>query len=262
MASVRNLIEAFLGRTLLSSLRGRDQKLFIKSSAFTSTPTPLLHVTAPECTNADEGLHGSDQKKGLRYPSLLIEHTPLSENRFPELKWEWTREDVLLPALKPASADTEGGSSKAVKLENGGQAAAVAAAVVAEYLLIVEDPDAPLPSPVVHGIYYNIPGNKMSLVPADLDLANVERPLVSGGNLLRGGFKYGANRMKSIWGGPRPVLEHGPHRYFFQVVALNSSLDAAKLGPVPTKAEIEKEIVGKVIGWGIWIGSFERRLKR
>ena len=156
---------------------------------------------------------------------LRIHHTPLGENRFPRLKWS-------PPAL------TEDHTQSAIL----------------EYLIIVEDPDAPLPMPITHGIYYGIPAGKTQLTSEDF-------AAVSGSqNDLSGGFKYGLNRRKVVWSGPKPVLGHGQHRYMFQVVGLSSSMEKEALSKVPTRAELEKAVEGKVVGWGMWVGTYERKL--
>ena len=207
MPPFKERFESVIGG-FLSSIRGHDASLFTQSAPFKDHPEPTITITAPEC-----GPSGSE---------LKTHHTPLGENRFPELNWN-------------AASNTP---------------------VVAEYLVVVEDPDAPLPSPVVHGVYYSIPESKTSLLPSDFE------KIAGRGNSLSGGFKYGANRMKSVWGGPRPVMGHGVHRYMFQVVALSGKVEdeGGLLSEVPTKAELEKAIAGKVMGWGIWMGTFERKL--
>ena len=156
---------------------------------------------------------------------LQLDHTPMGENRFPSLKW------------KPL--ETDNGNT-------GNQ--------IVEYLVIVEDPDAPLPQPVVHGIYFGIPHSKTTLCPEDFQL------VPDGQNTLAGGFGYGLNRMKTVWGGPKPVLGHGPHRYMFQVISLRSQLDRSKLGQRPTKTQLERAVEGEVVSWGTWIGTYERKL--
>ncbi|GAE00237.1 conserved hypothetical protein [Paecilomyces variotii No. 5] len=122
-----------------------------------------------------------------------------------------------------------------------------------EYLLILEDPDAPLAEPVVHGIYYGIPANKSSL--SDDDFSPVDAP---GTYNLSGGFKYGINRRKVVYMPPRGFLGHGPHRFFLQIVALKEALDQNKLSIPVSKEDITRELRGKVMSWGCWIGIWER----
>ncbi|OKL63369.1 hypothetical protein UA08_01759 [Talaromyces atroroseus] len=129
---------------------------------------------------------------------------------------------------------------------------------VKEWLLVIQDPDAPLPDPVTHGIYYSIPADKTSLAHADFEL-------VAGAadgedkNSLKGGFKYGVNRRTNVYMPPRGLMGHGSHRFFYQIVALREPIDTAKLSPVATKEEIIAQIDGKVIAWGQWIGMWERK---
>ena len=73
--------------------------------------------------------------------------------------------------------------------------------------------------------------------------------------MLHGGFRYGANRMKSVWGGPRSAVRHGVHRYMFQVVALSEVIDVKEASPIATRVELEREIMGKVVARGMWIGD-------
>ena len=41
------------------------------------------------------------------------------------------------------------------------------------------------------------------------------------------------------------------------MIALKEIVDETKVSAVPTKDELAVEIVGKVIGWGVWIGVYE-----
>lgn len=54
-------------------------------------------------------------------------------------------------------------------------------------------------------------------------------------------------------------MGHGPHRYFYQLVALKEAVDVEKLGGKVTKDGLGAAIVGKVAGWGQWIGVYERK---
>lgn len=213
MPSFLERIESALGGTF-ASYRGHDDKLFIKSPAFQSHPEATITITSPEC--------------GPSISSLQIHHTPLGENRFPELTWS------------PLAPTTEESSPRS--------------AIITEYLVIVEDPDAPLPMPITHGIYYAIPPSKTQLAPGDFAAVPGSR------NNVHGGFKYGLNRRKTIWSGPKPVLGHGQHRYMFQVVGLSSSVGGGALSEIPTRAELEKSVEGNVVGWGVWVGTYERML--
>lgn len=127
---------------------------------------------------------------------------------------------------------------------------------VQEYMLIVEDPDAPLPTPIAHGVYYAIPADTRSVDNSSLEPIGKE-----GANDLIGGFKFGQNRRGTVYGGPRPVIGHGPHRYFYQVIALSEKVDQKGFAAAkPTREELAKAIEGKVLAWGMWVGVFERKL--
>lgn len=163
---------------------------------------------------------------GASNSKLSYHHGADSGNQFPALSWQF---------------------HKGERPEEG---------KVKEYLLIVEDPDAPLPSPITHGIYYNIPADTRGVNSASFARAAEDRP-----DIVKGGFRYGQNRMRSIYGGPRPVLGHGPHRYFYQIIALSEELESHSFAmEKPTKEELAKAIEGKVIAWGLWVGTFERKL--
>ena len=127
---------------------------------------------------------------------------------------------------------------------------------VREHMLIVEDPDAPLPTPIAHGVYYAIPADTRSVDNSSLEPIGKE-----GANDLKGGFKFGQNRRGTVYGGPRPVIGHGPHRYFYQVIALSEKVDQKDFAAAkPTREELATAIEGKVLAWGMWVGVFERKL--
>lgn len=127
---------------------------------------------------------------------------------------------------------------------------------VKEYILICEDPDAPLPTPIYHSLFYAIPPHSMKITAGDIELVAVEGKEERS---PKGGFRFVKNRRGKHYAGPKPLLGHGPHRYFYQLIALNEPLDLVELGENVTKEQLAEAIVGKVVGWGIWIGSFERK---
>ncbi|RFU78142.1 hypothetical protein TARUN_4074 [Trichoderma arundinaceum] len=126
---------------------------------------------------------------------------------------------------------------------------------VKQWLLMSEDPDAPLPTPICHGIYLGIDKDRLFVKNDDFKQENEKS------TLLKGGFYYGTNRRNNIYIPPRPLLNHGIHRYFFDIIALNEPLDANLVASKPTREQISKEINGKVIAWGRWTGQCERRWK-
>jgi phosphatidylethanolamine-binding protein (PEBP) family uncharacterized protein len=155
-------------------------------------------------------------------------------------------EDGTFPMLKWTVPLTETGERKEVK----------------EWFLAVEDPDAPLALPVPHGLYYSIPAERTSVFDADFE--KVPPPVPGDGSIsdpftLKGGFKYGLNRRKMIYIPPRGLLGHGPHRYFYEIVALSEPIDTSKLSATgATREELIAQLEGKVVAWGQWVGVWER----
>ncbi|MEU6584911.1 YbhB/YbcL family Raf kinase inhibitor-like protein [Nocardia sp. NPDC046763] len=117
----------------------------------------------------------------------------------------------------------------------------------AELVLIVEDPDAPLRRPVVHGVFTGIDPRITSLQEGALgsnDGATSSSIRVGAGSFGRRGYA-----------GPRPVPGHGPHRYVFQLLALDQpsgSTDGATLSTVLAA------VTGHVIARGKLTGRYER----
>lgn len=130
-----------------------------------------------------------------------------------------------------------------------------------EYILLCEDADLPIPAVVFHGLFYAIPATTTAVTADDMDLIEGEDRHVKGSNALmvKAGFRCIKNVQGSHYGGPKPLLGHGPHRYFYQLVALKEPVDQKELGPKVTKDGLGAAIVGNVIGWGEWIGVYERR---
>ena len=135
--------------------------------------------------------------------------------------------------------------------------AAISKAEIKEYVLICEDPDAPLPIVPNHGMYYAIPTDKTHVSPEDFKLDS-ERD-VGKAKWLKGGFRLGKNLRGSIYSGPRPPVGHGEHRYFFQVIGMKEKVNASKMKPVATKDELIEQMKGNIVGWGVWIGIFEHK---
>jgi len=117
-------------------------------------------------------------------------------------------------------------------------------AAAAELVLIVEDPDAPLPRPAVHLIATGI---------APARTAFAEGALGTGATDVRLGRGLFGRRG---YAGPRPVLGHGPHRYFFQIMALDQPL---ALGGAGDRAALLAAAAGHVLARGQLIGTYERR---
>jgi phosphatidylethanolamine-binding protein (PEBP) family uncharacterized protein len=121
---------------------------------------------------------------------------------------------------------------------------------VQETILIVEDADAPFQHRRLCGMFAHVPPSRSSVRPDDFDIiVENERRRV-----IRAGFTVGENRTGQVYLPPRPWPGHGPHRCFFQVVALKERLDRKEVGESPTAAQLRAMVDGKVAGWGAWVG--------
>ncbi|MEJ1977245.1 MAG: YbhB/YbcL family Raf kinase inhibitor-like protein [Acetobacteraceae bacterium] len=115
----------------------------------------------------------------------------------------------------------------------------------AELVLIMQDPDAPLPRPVVHVIAAGIAPGAGGLAEGAL------------GPSAAPGIRLGrASFGRRAYAGPRPLPGHGPHRYVFQLVALARPLALAE---APTLGPLLAALQDDAIARGRLIGTFEQR---
>ncbi len=109
--------------------------------------------------------------------------------------------------------------------------------------LIVDDPDAPAGT-WTHWILYDLPPQTTEVpeaVPKDEQLPS--------------GARQGRNDFRRIgYGGPCPPPGK-PHRYFFKLYALDTSL---KLKPGATKKEVESAMQGHILAQAELMGKFKR----
>jgi Raf kinase inhibitor-like YbhB/YbcL family protein len=114
-------------------------------------------------------------------------------------------------------------------------------------VLMMEDPDALNPKPFVHWLIANLPPDLRSL-PANL--AKAEMP-----SALRGGMQ-GANHTGGIgYFGPKPPAADGPHRYHFQIFALDTKLN---LPSGYNRQTLLKAMQGHILAQGEIIGNYDR----
>lgn len=111
------------------------------------------------------------------------------------------------------------------------------------FALIADDPDAPVGT-WVHWVAWNIPADTRKLPENAAKSAELAGSGVQGMN----DFK------KSGYGGPCPPPGK-PHRYFFKLYALDSTLD---LKPSATKKDLEQEMKGHVVGEAQLMGKYQR----
>jgi Raf kinase inhibitor-like YbhB/YbcL family protein len=115
-----------------------------------------------------------------------------------------------------------------------------------ELVLVVEDPDAPMPEPVVHWIVYHIPptaGGLPEAVPAG---ATIPHPPGA-----RQSMTY--NRVQG-YTGPNPPLGHGVHHYHFQLFAVDQTLNLDQ----PTKDDLAQAMKEHVLAHSELVGTYQR----
>ncbi len=111
------------------------------------------------------------------------------------------------------------------------------------YAVICHDPDAPLVTPggtygFVHWVLYNIPGDVTSLTESD------------------SGYTQGMNDFGNAgYGGPMPPNQHGTHRYYYWILALDT---ATSLPEGLTLWELLKELEPNLLGMNRLVGTYQR----
>lgn len=114
----------------------------------------------------------------------------------------------------------------------------------AELVLVMEDPDAPLPVPSVHLLAAGI-----SAQAVDLASGVLSDSLSS--QVRFGKWWTGA----AVYRGPMPPPSHGPHRYVFQLFAVKPALD---IDAGFDKQALLRAMTGKILARGALTGVFER----
>ena len=113
-------------------------------------------------------------------------------------------------------------------------------------VLIVEDADAPMPSPLVHAIAVNLAGADGALAEGALDdTDDAQAELLLGRNSLLG----------AGWLPSDPPPGHGPHRYAFQLFALS---DGPAFTGHPGRDAVVDALVARAIASGCLVGTYER----
>ncbi|KAL4920669.1 phosphatidylethanolamine-binding protein [Aspergillus aurantiobrunneus] len=184
--------------------------------------------------------------RALRHSKLFTSSPPFADHPFPTIPVECTE---LGPSGTYIDKDhTSEGAGVIPSL-----AWPSAADDTVEYVLVSEDPDAPITESVIHGLYYRISREKTGVQNPDFRVNNDSWE----SHMLQGGFKYGKNRHDSVYLAPTRFFGDGPHRYFFELIALNDSVETDNMSELATLEELKKEIQGKVAAWGEWVGVFE-----
>ncbi|TFI59492.1 YbhB/YbcL family Raf kinase inhibitor-like protein [Sphingomonas parva] len=115
--------------------------------------------------------------------------------------------------------------------------------------LIVEDPDAPAPQPLVHAVVWGIPADEARLA---------EGAIVADGAGDTDGRDVGRNSyFLEGWLPPDPPTGHGEHAYAFQLFALGIVPD---LGRNPGRAALVRAMAGNVLAAGLLTGTYGREI--
>ncbi len=117
--------------------------------------------------------------------------------------------------------------------------------------LIVEDPDAPTPSPLVHGIVWNLDPDGGGLSEGAI-VADGDGDSDGDADLRK---DVGRNSFREGWLPPDPPTGHGVHHYAFQLFALSG---AATPGATPGRSAMIEAMRGHVLAAGLLTGTYSR----
>ncbi|AWN51997.1 YbhB/YbcL family Raf kinase inhibitor-like protein [Methylobacterium sp. 17Sr1-1] len=163
---------------------------------------------------------------------------------------EFEAAPAIIHVTSPAFADgavlparfTQDGEKLSPPLAWSGLPAGTAALV-----LLVEDADSPTPKPIVHAIAWDLDPTGDGLPEGALASPGSDGTVeeVGKNTFLKAGYLP-----------PDPPTGHGPHRYLFQVYALNRHLG---LEGVPGRGALLAAMHGHVLAKGVLVGTYERR---
>ncbi|RYY27360.1 MAG: YbhB/YbcL family Raf kinase inhibitor-like protein [Sphingomonadales bacterium] len=112
--------------------------------------------------------------------------------------------------------------------------------------LIVEDPDAPSPQPLVHAVVWDLAPE------GDLKEGAIQRD----GAESADGSDVGRNSfLGEGWLPPDPPTGHGEHNYAFQLFALAAGPD---LPETPGRGAMIEAMAGRVLAAGLLTGTYSR----
>ena len=115
------------------------------------------------------------------------------------------------------------------------------------FALIVEDPDAPAPNPLVHALLWNIPADARRLPEGAITRDGKGGP--DGSDVGRNSF------FAEGWLPPDPPTGHGNHDYVFQLFALG---ETPVVGPNPGRDELVRALRNRVLAAGLLVGTYSR----
>ncbi|CUM65143.1 uncharacterized protein PRCAT00002770001 [Priceomyces carsonii] len=120
---------------------------------------------------------------------------------------------------------------------------------VKSLMLMIQDSDVPIRKPATHAFVYDIDPTNATFKFGELNYDADQKKFKFGGGILgiQGYF------------GPRPPPSHGPHKYTFQVFALNATA-TEKLNSFKSKVSwgnALEAVKGNVVGIGSLVGIYE-----
>ncbi len=120
-----------------------------------------------------------------------------------------------------------------------------APAETAELVLLIEDPDAPMPHPLVHAIVWGLRGRSGALAEGALSGAGRARAAPLGRN----------SYLSREYLAPDPPPGHGTHHYAFQLFALG---EPARFLTSPGRSALTEQLRAHTIAKGLLIGTYGR----
>jgi Raf kinase inhibitor-like YbhB/YbcL family protein len=114
--------------------------------------------------------------------------------------------------------------------------------------LIIEDADAPFPRPLVHAVLHSIPPGLSGIQEGGLGMRQMRvSPL---------GFKVGRNSVaRPGWMAPSPIPGHGPHRYAFQLFAVDT---VPSFPSPPGRGQLLRALKSNILAATRLIGVYQR----
>ncbi|TKD52044.1 YbhB/YbcL family Raf kinase inhibitor-like protein [Sphingomonas baiyangensis] len=114
--------------------------------------------------------------------------------------------------------------------------------------LLVEDADAPTPSPLVHAVVWDLPPGDGELKEGAI-VADKRRASDDGSDVGRNSYRAEG------WLPPDPPTGHGVHHYAFQLFAL---ADGPDVKDNPGRSTVLKAMHGRVLAAGLLTGTYSR----
>ena len=113
--------------------------------------------------------------------------------------------------------------------------------------LIVEDPDAPTPRPLVHAIVLDIDPGLGALQEGAIRADGAGTPEKNVGK---------SSGLSEGWLPPDPPTGHGSHDYVFQLLALGPGDSVGEASP--GRSDFRDAVAGRILAAGVLVGTYSR----